>query len=56
MYKKKKIKTYLVAPMVVLLFISMLYNLTVKIYKKVETINNIETNVMLKKMRLPNDF
>ena len=55
-YKNKKIKTYLVVPMVILLFISMLYNITVKIYKKVEVINNIETNIMLKKMRLPNDF
>lgn len=54
MYKKKNM--YLVIPMVVLLFTSILYNITVKLHKKVEVINNLDYNIIHKKMRVSNDF
>ena len=54
MYKKKNM--YLVIPMVVLLFTTLLYNITVKLHKKVEVMNNLDYNIIHKKMRVSNDF
>ena len=47
---------YLVIPMVVLLFTSLLYNFTVILYKKVQVINTLDYNIIHKKMRISNDF